>query len=99
MAKTSLRTASIYCLGLWAAIWFFFLLIRLSSFDIRIIPGIGPVMLLALVVALVAPIVAMGLSGVALFRQPRVPLDWLVLGCAIAAFLGQGVLFTVTRWL
>lgn len=99
MTKKSLRTASIYCLAAWALIWLFFIVIRLSSVDIRIIPGIGPYMLITLVVAVVAPIVAMGLAGVALVRQPRVPLDWLVLGCAIAAFLGQGVLFTITRWL
>jgi amino acid permease len=99
MAKWSLRTASIYCLAVWLAIWFLFLVIRLSSFDIRVIPGIGPVMLLALVVALVAPIVAMGVAGAALLRQPRVPLNWLIFGCAIAAFVGQGVLFTITKWL
>ena len=99
MAKWSLRSASIYCLAIWLAIWFLFLLIRLLSFDIRIIPGIGPVMLLALVVALVAPIVAMGVAGAALFRQPRVPLNWLLLGCTIAAFVGQCVLFRITKWL
>ena len=97
--KRSLRTVSIYCLVLWVAIWLLFLLIRFSSFDIRIIPGVGPVMLLALVVVLVAPIVAMGVAGVALFRQSRVPLNWLIFGCAVAAFVVQGVLFTVNKWL
>jgi hypothetical protein len=95
----SLRTAAIYCLAIWAAIWLLFLSIRLSSLDIRVIPGIGPIMLTALVVALVAPIVATGIAGTALVRQPRAPLNWLVLGCAIAALLGQAILFTVTRWL
>ena len=99
MAKVSLRTASIYCLAIWLAIWFLFLLMRLSPLDIRIIPGIGPVMLTALVVVLMAPIVAIAVAGVALVRQPRVPLNWLILGCAIAALLGQVILFTVTRWL
>jgi membrane protein DedA with SNARE-associated domain len=99
MAKSSLRAASMYCLAVWVAIWLLFLLIRLSSFDIRIIPGIGPIMLLALVVALAVPIVAMGVAGAALFRQPRVPLNWLIFVCAIAAFVGQGVLFTITKWL
>jgi hypothetical protein len=94
-----LRTAAIYCLAIWAAIWLLFLAIRLSPFDIRIIPGIGPVMLIALVVALVAPIVAIGLAGTALVRRSRTPLNWIVLGCAIAALLGVGILFTVTRWL
>jgi hypothetical protein len=99
MAKTSSRTASIYCLAIWAAIWLLFLLMRLSSFDIRIIPGIGPLMLIALVVALVAPIVATGIAGMALVRQPRAPLNWLVLGCAIGALLVQWILFSATGWL
>ena len=99
MAKTSLRTAAIYCLVIWAAIWLLFLLMRLSPLDFRIIPGIGPTMLTALVVALMAPIVAMGTAGAALVRQPRVPLNWLIFGCAIAAIVGQVILFTITRWL
>jgi hypothetical protein len=99
MRKSSLRTAAIFCLALWVAIWLLFLSIRLSSFDIRGIPGIGPVMLTALVVALVAPIVATALAGVALIRQPRVPVDLLTFGCAIAAFLGQAVLFLLSRWM
>ena len=94
-----MRTASIYCLAIWAAIWLLLLLIRLSPLDIRIIPGIGPVMLIALVVALIAPIVAMGIAGAALVRQPRAPVNWLILGCAIAALLGQVILFTMMRWL
>jgi len=99
MAKASLRTASIYCLALWVAIWLLFLTLRFSFFDIRVIPGIGPVMLVALVVALLAPIVAAGLAAAALVRQPRAPLNWLTLGCAIAALVGQMFLFLVTRWL
>jgi hypothetical protein len=46
-----------------------------------------------------APIAATGLAGAALVRQPRAPLNWLTLGCAIAALVGQGFLFLVTRWL
>ena len=99
MAKTALRTASIYCLAIWAAIWLLFLLMRLSPLDLRNMPGIGPVMLIALVVALIAPIVAIGISGTALVRQPRMPLNWLIFVSAIAALLGQAILFTVTRWL
>lgn len=98
MAKTSLRTAAIYCLAIWAAIWVLFLSIRFSSLDIRIIPGIGPVMLVALVVALLAPIVATGIAGATLVRQPRERLNWLTFGCAFAALLGQTILFTVTGW-
>jgi len=99
MAKASLRTASIYCLALWVAIWLLFLLMRLSPFDIRVIPGIGIVMLTALAVALVAPIVAAGLAGAALVRQPRAPLNLLTFGCAIAALVGQWFLFLISRWL
>jgi hypothetical protein len=99
MAKTSLRTASIYCLALWVAIWLMFLLMRLSPLDIRGIPGIGTVTLIALAVALVAPIVATGLAGAALVRQPREPLNLLAFGCAIAALFGQVMLFLISSWL
>jgi len=57
------------------------------------------VMLVALGVAVLAPIVATGLAGAALVRQPKAPLNWLTLGCAIAVLFGQGLLFLVTRWL
>lgn len=76
-----------------------FLLMRLSPLDMRNIPSIGPVMLIALVVPSIAPIVATGIAGAALVRQPRVPVNWLIFGCAIAALLGQVILFTITRWL
>jgi hypothetical protein len=99
MAKTSLRIASIYCLAIWAAIWLLFLVIRLSPLDIRVIPGIGPVMLIALVVALVAPIVTTVIAVAALIRQPKALLNWLIFGCAIAALVGQEILFAITRWL
>ena len=59
-----LRVAAICCLAAWAAIWLLFLSMRFSSFDIRVIPGIGP----------------------------------LILGCGVAALLGQAMLFTITRW-
>jgi hypothetical protein len=72
---------------------------RFSSFDIRIIPGIGMFMLVALGVALLTPILAAVLAVLALVRQPRVPLNWLTLGCAIAALFGQALLFAITRWL
>jgi hypothetical protein len=94
-----LRTASISCLAIWVAIWVLFMLMRLSSFDIRVIPGIGMIMLSALVVVLVAPIVATGLAAAALVRQPRASLNLLTLGCAIAALVGQVFLFLVSSWL
>jgi hypothetical protein len=99
MAKPSLRAASLYCLGTWAAIWLLFMLIRFSSFDIRVIPGIGPVMLFALAFVWIAPAVATGLAGVALIRQPRVRQNWLAFGCALAALVGQAFLFNASRWL
>ena len=99
MTKPSLRTASISCLAIWAAVWLLFLFMRFSTLDIRSIPGIGIVTLVALGVALLAPIVATGLAGAALVRQPRVPLNWLTLGFAIAALFGQGLLFLISKWL
>ena len=99
MGKLSLRNASVFCLALWALIWFLFLFIRFSSFDIRGIPGIGPIMLVALVTALLAPIAAIAFAGASLIRQPKAPANWLTLVCAVAAFLGQGLLFAVTKWL
>jgi len=99
MAKLSLRTASIACLAIWGAIWLVFLSLRFSTFDIRSIPGAGFIMLTALVVALLAPVVATGLAGIALVRQPRAPLNFLVFGCAIAALVGQGLLFLISKWL
>jgi hypothetical protein len=99
MTKTSLRTASLCCLTIWAAVWLLFLVMRFSPLDIRNIPGIGTIMLVALGVVLLAPIVAAGLAGAALVRKPRLTLDWLTLGCAIAALLGQALLFFITRWM
>jgi membrane protein DedA with SNARE-associated domain len=99
MAKATLRLTSISCLAIWAAIWFLFLAIRFSPLDIRIIPGIGIIMLTALGIALLAPIASAIFAGAALVRQPRVTLNWLTLGCAIAALFGQGLLFIITRWL
>ena len=96
--RSQLRRAAICCLAIWAAIWFLFLAIRFSSFDIRIIPGVGPVMLLLLVAALGAPVIATGLAVASLVRQPGTGLNWLTLGCSIAAIGGQVVLFTINRW-
>jgi hypothetical protein len=99
MVKAPLRIASISCLAIWAALWLLFILMRLSPLDIKSIPGIGMVMLVALGVALFAPIVAAALAGAASVRQPRMPLNWLTLGCALAALFGQGLLFLITIWL
>ena len=99
MAKVSLRNTSVSCLAIWAAIWLMFLMMRFSPLDIRVIPGIGPIMLIALVVALVAPIVATGIAGAALVRQPRAPMNWLTFGCAIIALLGQVHLIMISTWL
>jgi hypothetical protein len=99
MTKPSLRTASIACLVIWAAIWLLFLLMRFSPFDIRQIPGVGKIMLIALLIGVVAPIVATGLAAAALVRQPRAPKSLLTFGCAIAALLGVALLFLISRWL
>jgi hypothetical protein len=99
MAKVSLRNTSVAYLAIWAAIWLMFLMMRFLPLDIRVIPGIGPIMLTALIVALVAPMVATGIAGVALVRQPRLSLNWLTFGCAIAVLIGQGMLFMITSWL
>jgi hypothetical protein len=98
-AKSSLRKGSIYCLAIWAAIWLMFMLMRFSPLDIRVIPGIGIIMLGALVVALVAPLVSTVLAAVALFRPPREWLTVLTLACAFAVSAGQVLLFTMTRWM
>ena len=87
------------CLGIWLAIWVVFMLMRFSPLDIRIIPGIGILLLVSLAVALLAPIVATMLAAAALLRQPRDPKDLLTLGCAFAALVGQMFLFAMTKWL
>jgi hypothetical protein len=99
MPKASLRNASIFSLAVWVGIWVLFLLMRLSPFDYRDIPGIGAVLLIALAVALLAPIVAAGLAAAALVRQPQAQLNWLTLGCAMAALIGQIILFGISRWM
>jgi hypothetical protein len=97
--KALLRTASIVCLVVWAAIWLLFLGLRLSPLDIRRIPGIGLVMLGAFAVVMVVPMLAAGFAGAAVVRQPQNRLNWVTLGCAIAALLGQVLLFLISRWL
>jgi hypothetical protein len=76
-----------------------FLIMRFSPFDIRVIPGIGPIMLVALVVAVISPVLALGIAGVALFRRPRAVPGWLILGCAVAACFAVGFIFAATKWL
>ena len=75
------------------------MLIRFSGFDIRVIPGIGPIMLVALGVAIMGPIAAIGIVGFALVLGPRTVLNWLILGCAIAACFAVGLIFSATKWL
>jgi hypothetical protein len=99
MVKASLRTAAMGCLALWGAIWLLLLLMRLSPFDIRGIPGIGMILLFSFAIALGAPMVAIVLAGAAWVREPRAPFTVLTLGCAIAALVGQACLFLIYRWL
>jgi predicted membrane protein len=80
-------------------VWLMFLVMRLSPFDIRKMPGIGIAMLIALTVAVLAPMLAAALAGAALVRQPKVRLNLLTLGGAIAALLGQMFLFQISKWL
>jgi hypothetical protein len=98
-AKDSLRAAAIYCLAAWVGVWLLFLLIRLSRLDIRVVPGIGPFMLSALVVSFLAPIVATALAVASLIRRPGVLLNWLVPGCALAALTVQAFVFLSSRWM
>ena len=76
-----------------------FMLIRFSGFDIRVIPGIGPIMLIALVVAVISPVLALGVAGASLIQRPRAVLGWLILGCAVAACFAVGIIFAATKWL
>ena len=99
VAKASLRTASIYCLVVWAAVWCLFVLIRFTGFDIRVIPGIAPLMLVALVLSVIGPVVAIGLIGVALIQRPRAAVSWMILGGAVAACIAVGFIFAATKWL
>src|SRR5690348_12214427 len=99
MPKDWLRTVSFSCVAIWIAIWLLFLSIRFSTFDIRIIPGAGIVMLLALATSFLAPIVATVLAIAALIRRPGAPLSWLSFGCAVAAFFSQTFVFLSSRWL
>jgi hypothetical protein len=99
VAKISLKSASIYCLAIWAAVWCLFMLIRFSGFDIRVIPGIGPILLVALVVSIVGPLVAICIAVVSVIRRPSGTLNWLILGCAVAACIAVGLIFSETKWL
>jgi hypothetical protein len=99
IAKSPLRTAAMYCLALWVAIWLLFLLMRFSPIDIREIPGAGKIALTALGIVFVAPILATLLAAAALIRKPRTQLSWLTLGFAISIVFGQVGIFLITRWL
>ncbi|HEY2274158.1 MAG TPA: hypothetical protein VGH61_01520 [Steroidobacteraceae bacterium] len=77
MTKISPRAASLLCVGIWAAVWLLFLLLRLSSLDVRNIAGAAGILLGALVLSVLAPIVAVGLAAAALVRGPRMPVPQL----------------------
>jgi hypothetical protein len=95
----SWRAVSLACLAIWAGIWILFLGLRVSPLDIRVIPGMAQILLLCLVVSFLAPVIASGLAVVALIRQPRAGLNWLVLGGAVAVVTAQCLVFLVSRWL
>jgi hypothetical protein len=99
VAKSSLRTAALYCLAIWAAVWLLFLLLRFSTLDVRNVPGAGSFLLSSLVASMLAPLVAGGLAIAALARQPREPANWLTLAGAAAVLLVQASLALSSRWL
>jgi hypothetical protein len=87
------------CVGIWAAVWLLFLLLRLSSLDVRNIAGAAGILLGALALSVLAPIVAVGLAAAALVRGPRMPANWRTLGFASVALCSQAFLFLSSRWL
>jgi hypothetical protein len=99
MARSRSQNASLVSLAVWLAVWALFLAAALSSFDVRVIPGIGPLLLAALAASFLAPLVALGFAVGALTRNPRATLNWVLLACAAAAILGQSLLFATSRWL
>lgn len=99
MPKASLRSAALVCLGIWAAVWLLFLLLRFSSLDVRYIPGAPALLLGALAASFLAPVVALGFAAAALVRQPRVLPNLLTLAGAGAALLVQALVFASSRWM
>jgi hypothetical protein len=99
MARSSLRSASITCIATWGAIWSLFYLVRHSTFDVSRHPSLGSVALVLLVTVAITPIAATGLAVAAVVRRPAGFLNWLTLGCAIAALSGQVYLFSSSQWL
>lgn len=97
--KWTLRSGAIACLAVWLAIWVFFMLVRFSHFDIRQIPGIGPVMLLLLAAASATPLAGSILALLAVIQRPSVPLNWITLVCGVAALVGQAILFAASKWM
>ena len=97
--KSRLASASMYFLLLWVAVWAFFMMLRFSSFDVRSLPGAGMLFLTLLAYAVLAPLGAAGLSVASIIRKPAVPLGWVTLALAIAAFAVQGAVFMVSKWL
>jgi hypothetical protein len=99
MARRSLRSASVICIAIWGAIWLLFFLVRHSTFDVSRHPSLGSVALVMLVTVAITPIAATGLAVAAVVRRPTGLLNWITLGCAIAALSGQIYLFSSSRWL
>ena len=99
MTRISLRAASLCCVAIWAGVWLLFLVLRVSSLDVRYVPGAPGIVLSALVLSVLAPVVAVGLAAAALARGPRMPANWLALGLGSAALCGQWLLFLSARWL
>lgn len=98
-AKSPLRKAAIACIAVWVVIWVVFMLIRFSHVDVRVMPGVGPVLLMLLAAAGILPLAAAVLAVIAAIQQPKEPLSWMTLGGAIAVLCGQAVMFMANRWM
>ncbi len=99
MSHASLRSAAWTCLAIWAAIWVFFLGLRFSSLDVRDVPGVRKILLPAFAVSLFAPILATGLTVLALIRQPRLSLNWFLLGCAVIVVIADVLFALIATWM
>jgi hypothetical protein len=86
-------------LAIWVAIWIIFMLIRFSSFDIRTVPGAGPILLFMLVASGILPLATSVLAVVSAIQKPKDMLSWITLVCSVAALLGQAALFAAQKWM
>jgi hypothetical protein len=79
--------------------WMMFLVMSMAHLNIRRLPAAGTFILIALAIALLAPVVATALAGVALAREPWAMANRLTFACAGSALVGQVVLFLGSSFL